>query len=67
MRIINIDISKGDFFNVYYPLVSEFKAEFRDSLPFLRKQLEHLSELEEYEKCIKLRDLIKEIEEIEES
>jgi protein-arginine kinase activator protein McsA len=67
MRVIDIDISQGEFFNVYYPLVSEFKNEFKDSLPFLQSQLEKLIELEEFEKCAKLRDLIKDIEEIEET
>lgn len=64
-KVIQLEIDQCEFFNIYYPLVSEFPGEFKESIPFFKKQLEKLAEVEDYEKCIKLRDLIELIEKLE--
>lgn len=64
-RFIELELNYSEFFNIYYPLVSEFPAEFKESIPFFKKQLQKLADLEDYEKCAKLRDLITTLETIE--
>lgn len=66
-KMIHLEIDQSEFFNIYYPLVSEFPGEFKESIPFFKSQLQKLAEVEDYEKCAKLRDLIELIQNLEEN